>query len=127
MTQIKRTVLLLDRKPASKARFRRALEEAGYTVWDAANGLRLVSRLEVGRPDVVVMDTGQAWTDCFDLCRSLKASPRFSGVRVVLLADEGEPSERARQACCDRLVPRGLEPSALLETIRDLIEGKPGT
>jgi len=125
MVQTRRTVLLLDRDPTSRSSLRLALEKAGYTVWDAANGLRLVSRLDVDRPDVVVMDTGQAWTDCFDLCRSLKSSGRFKGVRVVLLTDEGEPAERARLACCDRQVPRDPDASGLLEVIRDLFDIPP--
>jgi len=118
-------VLLLDREPACKSGLRRTLEEAGYTVWDAANGLRLISRLDVDRPDVVVMDTGQAWTDTFDLCRCLKTSGRFKGIRVVLLADGDSQAERARSACCDRLVARDLSSGALLDALHELLEDPP--
>jgi CheY-like chemotaxis protein len=118
-----RTVLLLNKEPASKQVTRRALEDAGYTVYEASNGLRLVSRLDVDRPDVVVMDTAQAWADCFDLCRSLKSSARFGRVRVVLMADDDSQGERARLACCDRLVSRAKGTGGLIHALGELFDG----
>ena len=41
-----RTVLLLEQNREMHQAVRQALEDAGYTVWDAANGLRLISRLQ---------------------------------------------------------------------------------
>lgn len=108
------TVLLLEQNREMKLTVRQALEDAGYTVWDAANGLRLISRLHVDQPDVVVMDTSGAWADCFDLCNSLKSSIHFKDVPVVLLADGGEHQARAERCACDKVVARASDATALL-------------
>jgi DNA-binding response OmpR family regulator len=118
----KRTVLLLDSDPQSERHLTHRLEAAGFEVLVAPNGLRLVSRLDVDEPDVLVMHTASAWTDCFDLCRSLKCSDKFKDVRVVLVADEASGAARARAACCDRWVPNERDAEPLLAAIRELLE-----
>ena len=72
MTTRRPAVLMVNDHPPSRTALRRALEGAGYTVWDAPSPVRLVSRLQVDRPDAVLLETRQAWTDCYALCRSLK-------------------------------------------------------
>ncbi len=119
-----RKVLLLEQNRESKKVVRQALEAEGYTVWEAANGLRLVSRLHVDRPDVVVMDTDEAWTDCFDLCHSLKTSDRFKDVRVVLMAHDAGSDERARSCNCDKLVTGACDIDALLAAISEVLESR---
>jgi CheY-like chemotaxis protein len=115
-----RTVLLLQQNREMNQAVRQALEDAGYTVWDAANGLRLISRLHVDQPDVVVMDTSGAWADCFDLCNSLKSSMHFKDVRVVLLTEGDEPLARAERCACDKVVSRASDPATLLRALDEV-------
>jgi two-component system chemotaxis response regulator CheY len=117
----KPTVLLLEQNQKSKKTMVAALEQAGYEVWEAVNGLRLISRLRVDRPDVVILDNDRAWTDCFDLCDSLKKTDRFGQVRVVLMADEKD-SQRAHKVCCDRMVAGSLNTDDLLAALSEVLE-----
>ncbi|MCA9676685.1 MAG: response regulator [Kofleriaceae bacterium] len=59
---------------------------AGYQVAMAANGLRLVSALQVDRPDLIVLDVNLSWIDGFELCRALKKNPTYADIPVVFLS-----------------------------------------
>jgi CheY-like chemotaxis protein len=48
------------------------LQQEGYEVKLAANGLRLISTLHVDRPDLILLDVMMSWIDGFELCRAIK-------------------------------------------------------
>ena len=62
------------------------LGEAGFDVKLAANGLRLVSTLQVDRPDVILLDVMMSWIDGFELCRALKKNREFSDIPVIFVS-----------------------------------------
>lgn len=62
------------------------LGEAGFDVKLAANGLRLVSTLQVDRPDVILLDVMMSWIDGFELCRALKKNNQFCDIPVIFVS-----------------------------------------
>ncbi len=68
------------------------LRHAGYEVALAANGLRLVSALQVDRPDLILLDVNMSWIDGFELCRALKKNPLWADIPVVFIS--GRSGER---------------------------------
>ena len=62
------------------------LSEAGFDVKLASNGLRLVSTLQVDRPDVILLDVMMSWIDGFELCRALKKNPEFCDIPVLFIS-----------------------------------------
>ncbi|MBZ0232216.1 MAG: response regulator [Deltaproteobacteria bacterium] len=76
------------------------LRKAGYDVALAANGLRLVSALQVDRPDLILLDVNMSWIDGFELCRALKKNPEWSKIPVVFVSGRSAPADiEAGMAC----------------------------
>lgn len=48
---------------------RDVLTRHGFQVFTAESGLKLVSKLKVSRPDLVILDIAMSWINGFDLCR----------------------------------------------------------
>jgi DNA-binding response OmpR family regulator len=71
------------------------LTRAGYTVTLASNGLRLVSALQVDRPDLIVLDVNLSWIDGFELCRALKRNPAYQDIPVIFLSGRSTESDVA--------------------------------
>jgi CheY-like chemotaxis protein len=113
-------LLMVNDHPPSRTALRKALEGAGYTVWDAPSPVRLVSRLQVDRPDAVLLETRRAWTDCYSLCRSLKRSAAFGHLPVLLLGAR-EPGARVLESGCDRCLDAEDAPGSVLAALRELL------
>lgn len=71
------------------------LGRAGYSVALAANGLRLLSTLQVDRPDLIVLDVNLSWIDGFELCRALKQNPAYADIPVIFLSGRSTPQDVA--------------------------------
>ena len=100
-----------------------ALESEGFEVNAAANGLRLISSLQLKRPDVILMDVNMSWIDGFELCKAVKKNEQFRDIPVVFISGRSDAEDRRRgleAGAADYLV-KPLDLTALIERLRELI------
>ena len=84
-------VLLVDDDDAFRSVTAIALESEGYQVHEAASGRTALDWLARERPDVIVSDLVMPGMDGREFCRAVRADPRLSGVRLVVLSALIEP------------------------------------
>ncbi|MBU1228660.1 MAG: sigma-54 dependent transcriptional regulator [Proteobacteria bacterium] len=82
-----RTVLVVDDEPAHRLMVRAVLEDAGWTVADAASGDKALALLGKVQPHVALVDMKMPGMDGLTLLRELHA--RMPGLPVVLLTAFG--------------------------------------
>lgn len=104
---------------------REALEDyltaEGFDVILAPNGLRLVSALQVDRPDAILLDVVMSWIDGIELCRALKRNPQFRDIPVVLISGHDRADlERAEGAGAVAYLQKPLDLEALSTTLRSV-------
>jgi two-component system, cell cycle response regulator DivK len=123
------TVLIVDDFEDNRAMYAEFLRYSGYEVIEATNGLEAVQKATTLLPDVVVMDLSLPVLDGWEATRRIKGDPRSRHIPIVALtghALEGH-SQGAREAGCDGFLAKPCLPETLLETVRDLLGGEPGT
>ncbi len=100
------------------------LERAGYAVALAANGLRLVSALQVDRPDLILLDVNMSWIDGFELCRALKKNPEWESIPVVFVSGRSAPSDVEAGMACGAVdfFPKPIDGRALVDRVRELLQ-----
>ena len=100
-----------------------ALHRAGYEVALAPNGLRLVSALQVDRPDLILLDVNMSWIDGFDLCVALKRNPLFADIPVVFVSGRSSPADVEHGLSCGAVDYFGkpIDGAALLARIDELV------
>jgi two-component system chemotaxis response regulator CheY len=81
-------ILIVDDADFSRGRMLKALDSAGYTVIEAANGFEAVSRYCTERPDVVLMDVTMPEMDGLSALREIKTFDPEA--RVVMLTRMGQ-------------------------------------
>jgi len=115
------TILLADDSPHAQRMGERILREEGFSVASVTDGETALVRLADVDPDLVIADVFLPGRNGFELCRDIKAAHRH--VRVVLTAGLLEPfdEEEARRAGCDAILKKPFEASAVMETLRPLI------
>jgi DNA-binding response OmpR family regulator len=100
------------------------LRRAGYDVALAANGLRLVSALQVDRPDLILLDVNMSWIDGFELCRALKKNPEWQEIPVVFVSGRTAPADIEEGLACGAVafLPKPIDGRALIARVRELVQ-----
>jgi CheY-like chemotaxis protein len=103
-----------------------SLKDAGYQVALAANGLRLVSALQVDRPDLILLDVNMSWIDGFELCRALKKNPLYADIPVVFVSGRSASGDVEEGLSCGAVdyFPKPIDGRALIERIGELVEAR---
>jgi len=103
------------------ARARQLDHQLVYPFLSSAAG---AARLADVDPDVILADVFLPGKSGFELCRHVKAEPRFKHVRVVLTAGLLEPfdEDEARRAGCDAILKKPFEASKVVSTIGPLVK-----
>jgi CheY-like chemotaxis protein len=117
-------ILLADDSPHAQRMGERILREEGFEVVSVTDGDAAMLRLLEADPDVVLADVFLPKRSGIDLCRHLKGARDFRHTRVVLTAGLLEPFDEneGRLAGCDAILKKPFEATAVMETIRPLME-----
>ncbi len=75
------------------------LENRGYAVLRASNGLKLISHLEVERPDLIIMDTKSSWPNSFSLCKALRKG-KYRSIPIFFLSNKPTKEESRQSYLC---------------------------
>ena len=76
-------ILVIDDDPAVRGAFKLILEEEGYSVWEAENGLQGIAMVEAECPDLIFLDLRMPGIDGVETLRRLKALDKNLNVYVV--------------------------------------------
>jgi DNA-binding response OmpR family regulator len=115
-------VVIVDDDRALRDRLQQVLEQHGYNVAQAPSGLRLLTLLEVDRPDLILLDVAMSWINGFELCRAMKANSNYKNIPVVFISGRSAPSDIETGLSCgaaDYFV-KPLDTQALLARLREL-------
>ena len=118
------SVLLVEDDRDGRLLFAEWLEQAGFRVSQAHNGLQALERAVETTPDVVVTDLNIPGIDGFELTRRLKQDPRTRDVPVLAVtgyaAFAADPS-RAHRAGCQAVLAKPCTAEDLETAVRRLI------
>jgi len=116
-------VVIVDDDRAMRDQLQQILEGSGWRVAQAPSGLRLLSLLEVDRPDVILLDVMMSWIDGFELCTAIKKNPEFRDIPVFFISGRTSPEdiERGFAAGCHDYFPKPIDGERLVHRIREVI------
>jgi signal transduction histidine kinase len=80
------TILLIDDEPSLRMNLRAFLEDAGYRVLEAGEGLEAIGTCTRQCPDLILMDINMPGMDGFEVCRRIKADPGSVEIPVIFLS-----------------------------------------
>jgi chemotaxis protein histidine kinase CheA len=118
------TVLVVEDSVGVRELERSILEAAGYQVLTAVDGLDGAARLREDPVDLVVSDVEMPGLDGFSLTRTIRRTPRWEQVPVVIMTSRGDEADQRAglEAGADAyLLKSGFDQSELVETVRRLV------
>jgi CheY-like chemotaxis protein len=79
-------VLVVDDEPTLRDVVADYLQDSGYIVDQAEDGVQALERMRTARPDVIILDLVLPVMDARELVRAMRAIPCFAAIPVVLLS-----------------------------------------
>jgi CheY-like chemotaxis protein len=116
-------ILVVERDPHVRELERYFLEEAGYAVEFAEDGLAALEQARTLQPHILITEILVPQLDGLALCRRIKQDPETRRIAVLIfsiLLAEG----RAREAGADSFLRKPLAEKRLVETVRELIAAR---
>ncbi|MBU0806463.1 MAG: response regulator, partial [Gammaproteobacteria bacterium] len=78
-------ILIVDDTPDNLALLSDALDEVGYMVLVALDGLSALSRIQRRRPDLILLDAMMPGLDGFETCQRVKADANTADIPVLFM------------------------------------------
>jgi DNA-binding response OmpR family regulator len=93
MTQ---SILVADDEPSILLSLQFLLQKAGYEVRLARTGEEVIQSVERSTPDLLLLDAMMPERDGYDVCQTIRADPRWTGLPIIMLTAKSRDVERQK-------------------------------
>jgi two-component system alkaline phosphatase synthesis response regulator PhoP len=113
-------ILVVDDEPRVVRLARDYLEQAGFRVLIAGDGVAALAVARRDKPDLIVLDLGLPGMDGLDVCRALR---RESDVPIIILTARVEETDRliGLELGADDYIPKPFSPRELVARVRTVL------
>lgn len=114
-------VLVVHSDAGIRAMSRHALEQSGYTVMTAADGLEGLRIATANRPDVILAEAVMPKMNGRELVQLLKARSETAGVKIVLMSSESSDGARAGDFRADDFLQTPADFATMRATLENVL------
>jgi putative two-component system response regulator len=110
------SVLVVDDVPANRELLQGHLDDLGYEVREARDGIEALEAVEAEEPDLILLDIDMPRLDGIAVCERLKAHPTRRLIPIVILTASNDRNTRLRglAAGADDYLSKPFDPKELL-------------
>ncbi|WP_427307494.1 response regulator [Cupriavidus sp. H39] len=119
-----RSILVVDDSPSLRRMIGACLRAGGFDVTEAADGDQAHALAVAGSFGMLVTDQVMPGMDGLTLIRSLRATPRYARMPILMLTTEQDGSirEQARAAGASGFLPKPFDPDGLMQAVAALLD-----
>ncbi|NQE36831.1 response regulator [Microcoleus asticus] len=120
-------ILIVEDDVATREILRRILERQGWAVTEADSGRAALSRLEIARPHLILLDLMLPEMDGFELLGELRKSYSGDPIPIVVLTGKDLTPAESQQlnGCVDRVLQKGVYScDTLLRDVRSIVNDR---
>ena len=117
-------ILVVEDNALNSNMLRRSLERRGYEIEIAINGQDALDRVDVKKPDLILMDMSLPVLDGWEATRRLKTSTQSQSIPIIALTAHAMVGDREKAlvAGCDEYETKPIKIDSLLGKINALLE-----
>ncbi len=119
--------ILIEDNPDNLELVRFLLEQAGFQVVSAVDGLEGLEKARSQRPDLILLDMSLPELDGWHLAKQLKDTEATAGIPIVALTAHTLPGDRRRalEAGCDGFISKPLNVARFASQIKEYLKQNP--
>ena len=123
---MKKRILLVEDDPSAIRLVGYALEQEGYEVLTAANGVEGLRKAREEEPDLLILDVMLPGLDGFELCRRLRADAQTAGLPVLMLSAKAQEIDKTTglKMGADAYLTKPADPSEIVSRVESLLAQK---
>jgi DNA-binding response OmpR family regulator len=127
MSRPARQILIAEDSPTQAQHLRHILEQEGYRVTTAPNGVLALEAARRERPALIVSDVVMPEMTGYELCRRIKQDPQLKDVPVVLVTTLSDPEDVIRGLECgaDNFILKPYDTGRLLRRMELVLANRP--
>jgi len=121
----KKNILLVEDDAFVCDIYQTKLEQEGYKLILANNGLEAMKKLEEGIPDLILLDIVMPYMDGLEVLKKLKAEEKWKKIPVIILTNlsqKEEVEEGLGIGADDYLIKSHFTPSEVVEKVKSMLE-----
>ena len=121
------SILIADDSPLVLRMMQKMLEEAGFGVVTARDGLEAIEKAVAEDVRLVILDVMMPRMNGYQACRLLKTEPLTRDLPVVILTSRDQAGDRfwGLETGADYYITKDSEPHRILELVRNIIAQQP--
>lgn len=120
---IRKKILIADDNDNIREALSYLLEDEGYSLWLAKDGVETVAKVKEVLPDIVFLDIMMPEMNGYDVCRLIKNDPALKKTYVIMLTAKGQVAEqeRGREVGADEYIVKPFSPMEILAKIKNIL------
>jgi len=121
---VAKTILIVDDSNAIRQSVSFILEEAGYQITQAEDGVEAVKKLGDNSFDLVLTDVNMPNMDGIALTKYIRQAPQHQFTPVLMLTTESQSQmlQRGKEAGATGWIVKPFDQEKLLSTVKKLVE-----
>ena len=120
LNQNHKMILVVDDDANIRELLRQQLENQGYNVSEAKDGVDAIHQIKTARPDLILLDVMMPQINGFDVAAVLKNNPQTADIPIIILSII-ENRERGYQIGIDRYLTKPINTEKLLNEVGSLL------
>lgn len=96
MSEVKRTVLVVDDDPEIRKLLSASMERLGFEVSQASDGRSAIKKLAEKRPTLLCVDLMLPESSGYDVCEHVQKSTGLQGLPIIMVSARTMPEDRAQ-------------------------------
>lgn len=117
-------ILLVEDDPFLIDIYKTKLEESGFSVEVADDGLKAINKAQEGEFDLIILDIVLPQIDGWEILRKIKSEEKTKNAKVVILSNLGQKEEVEKGlnlGATRYLIKANFTPSELIEKIQETL------
>ena len=116
-------ILVIEDDPSTILLISYTLEQQGYQVVTALNGIEGFRKALKEKPDLIILDIMMPEVDGFKICRALRRNDRTSHLPVLMFSAKARQIDKdaGLSAGADAYITKPADPSELLNGVEKLL------
>ncbi len=119
-----RRVMVVDDDESIREYMRQLLEDNGYEVLEAEDGVQALEMLKTEIPSLIILDVQMPHMSGLDVAATIKKNPELASIPIVIHSVDGN-TEEGFKIGVDRYFTKPVKQNHFLKEISELVSAKP--